>query len=86
MYIEKIKLVSHVLIFGHISYSFKKKHEVELLLLKMLNAIVFKTSCSSCCVDALLRKAFSNSHSQSSSLIFSLMVKLGLLKVLRTLT
>ncbi|XP_077057163.1 ran GTPase-activating protein 1b [Siphateles boraxobius] len=30
--------------------------------------------------DALLRKAFSSSHSQSSSLIFSLIVNLGLLK------
>uniref|UniRef100_A0A8C2KI08 Ran GTPase-activating protein 1 n=1 Tax=Cyprinus carpio TaxID=7962 RepID=A0A8C2KI08_CYPCA len=36
--------------------------------------------CSSSCPDALLRKAFSNSHSQSYSFISSLIVNLGLLK------
>lgn len=35
----------------------------------------------SCGPDALLRKAFSNSHSRSYSFISSLIVNLGLLKV-----
>uniref|UniRef100_A0A9J7ZIZ2 Ran GTPase-activating protein 1 n=1 Tax=Cyprinus carpio carpio TaxID=630221 RepID=A0A9J7ZIZ2_CYPCA len=52
----------------------------DVLLLTTGYVIAIQISCSSSFPDALLRKAFSNSHSQSYNFISSLMVNLGLLK------